>query len=39
MKTYVPGRMFYSWAKVDAEKLSLKAADEILCRIADEIDY
>lgn len=38
-KTYVPGRMFYSWAKVDAEKLALKAADEVLCHIADEIDY
>ena len=38
-RTYVPGRMFYSWAAANAEKLALKAADRAMGRIADEIDY
>ena len=38
-RTYVPGRMFYSWAAANAGKLALKAADRAMGRIADEIDY
>ena len=38
-RTYVPGRMFYSWAAANAERLALKAADRAMGRIADEIDY
>ena len=35
---YRPGRMFYSWAAAEAEKLALRAADRAMGRIADEID-
>lgn len=37
-RVYVPGRMFYSWAAAEAEKLALRAADRAMGRIADEID-
>ncbi len=36
---YVAGRQFYAWTKADALDLALKAADQVLCRIADEVDF
>ncbi|ERI62320.1 hypothetical protein HMPREF0239_04975, partial [Clostridium sp. ATCC BAA-442] len=36
---YVKGRQFYSWTKMKALELALKAADRVLSRIADEVDY
>ena len=36
---YVKGRQFYSWTKAKALELALKAADRVLSRIADEVDY
>ena len=36
---YVKGRQFYSWTKMKALDLALKAADRVLSRIADEVDY
>lgn len=37
--SYVKGRMFYSWTKTKAMGLALKAADQVLSKIADEVDY
>lgn len=36
---YVSGRQFYAWTKDDALDIALKAADKVLCRIADEVDF
>lgn len=36
---YVSGRQFYASTKDDALKIALKAADKVLCRIADEVDF
>lgn len=36
---YVKARRFYSWTKRKALDLALKAADEVLSKIADEVDY
>ena len=36
---YVSGRRFYAYTKDDAQEISLKAADKVLCRIADEVDF
>lgn len=36
---YVSGRRFYTATKDDAQKIALKAADRVLCRIADEVDF
>ncbi|UQT47495.1 hypothetical protein M5E87_21330 [Flavonifractor plautii] len=36
---YVKGKQFYSWTKAKALELALKAADRVLSRIADEVDY
>lgn len=36
---YVKGRQFYSWTKAKALEPALKAADRVLSRIADEVDY
>ena len=36
---YVKVRQFYSWTKAKALELALKAADRVLSRIADEVDY
>lgn len=36
---YVAGRQFYAYTKVDAQEVALKAADKVLCRIADEVDF
>lgn len=36
---YTRGHLFYSWAEMIAEREALKAADDALCRIADEVDY
>lgn len=36
---YTKGHLFYSWAEMIAEREALKAADDALCRIADEIEY
>ena len=38
-RRYVKGRMFYSWTKMKATELALKAADQVLSKIADEVDY
>jgi len=41
-KSYVHGRMFYSWAKRDAAKIAIKAADEAmerLCNALDDFNY
>lgn len=35
---YAPGRYFYSRTKDDALELWLKAADRVLCRLADEVE-
>lgn len=35
---YAPGRYFYSRARDDALEIGLKAADRVLCRLADEVD-
>lgn len=37
--SYVAGRQFYSDTKQNAVEHALKAADKVLCRIADEVDY
>lgn len=37
--THVAGRQFYAYTKVDAQEVALKAADKVLCRIADEVDF
>ena len=34
-RTYVPGKAFYSWAKMDAEKLALEEADRTMDRLTD----
>ena len=36
---YVKGRMFYSWTKLKVGELALKAAEQTLSTIADEVDY
>jgi len=36
---YVAGRQFYAGARDDAQDLALKAADRVLCRILDEVDF
>ena len=36
---YVKGRLFYSWTKRKAWETARKAADAVLSRIADEVDY
>ena len=36
---YVTGRQFYAWTRDDAQQIALKAADKVLCRIADEVDF
>ena len=36
---YVSGRRFYASTKDDALKIALQAADKVLCRIADEVDF
>ena len=36
---YVKGRMFYSLTKLKAVDHALRAADRVLSRIADEVDY
>lgn len=36
---YIKGRMFYSWAKMKATDLALDAAERVLERISDEVDY
>ncbi len=36
---YVTGRQFYAWTRDDAQPIALKAADKVLCRIADEVDF
>lgn len=36
---YVAGRQFYAYTKDDAQEIALKAADKVLCRIADEVDF
>ena len=38
-RSYVKGRMFYSWTKTRATELALKAADQVLSKIADEVEY
>ncbi len=41
-KSYVPGRMFYSWTKLDAAKIAIRAADEAmerLCNALDDFNY
>ena len=37
-RTYVPGRRFYSWARMDAQKIALEAADEAVRELCDAID-
>ena len=34
-RTYVPGRMFYSWAKQDAGKIALEEANRAMDRLTD----
>ncbi len=34
-RTYVPGRLFYSWARVDAGKIALEEADRAMDRLTD----
>lgn len=36
---YVAGRQFYAYTKDDAQQIALKAADKVLSRIADEVDF
>lgn len=36
---YVSGLRFYAATKDDAQEIALKAADRVLCRIADEVDF
>lgn len=36
---YTKGHLFYSWAEMIAEREALKAADDALCRIADEVEH
>lgn len=36
--TYVPGRMFYSWTRMEAAKIALKAADEAMERLCNDWD-
>ena len=36
---YVTGRQFYAGTRDDAQQIALKAADKVLCRIADEVDF
>lgn len=36
---YVAGRQFYARTKDDALDLALKAADKVLCRVADEVEF
>lgn len=36
---YVSGRQFYAYTRDDAQEIALKAADKVLCRIADEVDF
>lgn len=34
-RTYVPGRMFYSWAKQDAQKIALEEANRAMDQLTD----
>ena len=34
-RTYVPGRMFYSWAKMDAQKIALEEAGRAMDQLTD----
>lgn len=36
---YIKGRQFYSFTKLKAFDHAKKAADKVLCKIADEVDY
>lgn len=36
---YVAGRQFYACTRDDAQRIALKAADRVLCRIADEVEF
>lgn len=36
---YVAGRQFYAATRDDAQEIALKAADKVLCKIADEVDF
>lgn len=36
---YVSGRQFYARTRDGAQETALKAADKVLCRIADEVDF
>ena len=36
---YVAGRQLYAYTKDDAQQIALKAADKVLSRIADEVDF
>ena len=36
---YVKGHLFYSWTKLKAWEHARRAADKVLSRLADEIDY
>ena len=38
-RTYVKGRQFYSWTRLNAVSIAVKAADRALSAIADEVDY
>lgn len=38
-KRFVKARMFYSWTRMKALDLALAAADKVLSKIADEVDY
>lgn len=37
-RVYVPGRMFYSWTKMDAEKAALEAAELALAQLDEDIN-
>lgn len=37
-RTYVPGRQFYSWTKLDAAKIAIEAADKAMEKLCDELD-
>lgn len=37
-RTYVPGKMFYSWTELDAAKIAIEAADQALESLSDALD-
>lgn len=37
-RLYVPGRLFYSWTKLDAGKIAVEAADKALREASDALD-